>query len=206
MDFETFKQKVVDRWIKRDFERILEGVPVIPGGDGNINFLLALGVLSYMEALGSLLLGKDCDFKQNVKEYIEKCFSKPDEYPIGILKDIYRHGLAHEYFARGGVSRKGKHPAVFRDPNIGPVLDAETLANDFLLSLEKFKTELKKENYENRMKKLVDKIEKVQKDNEENINRLPSEKTTSISTSTCDVSSKNSSESNLNQYITQPPL
>src|SRR3989344_5537146 len=103
-----------------------------------------------MEYLGSFLLGKDSGFSKNVSGYISKCFSNHKDYPVGILKDIFRNGLAHEYFARGGISRDGGRPAVYKEIG-GVVLDAESLANDFIESLDKFKQELEEDKYTSRV-------------------------------------------------------
>lgn len=138
-----------------------------------------------MEHLGGYLLGKDEQFEGNVKEYINRCFPDPREYPIEILKDIYKNGLAHEYFPRGSVSRSNERPPIFKDDIIGTVvLDAETLANDFLNSLEKFKDELDEVKYKKRMQEIKQKIKDQQDKKKQIINNLPKKHTNSISDST----------------------
>ena len=183
MDKTRFLNDIVFGWIKKDFERMLQRIKVIPGGEGNINFPLALCVLVDMEYLGSFLLGNDCGFNNCAGKYVQKCFKKPNEYPIKILGDIFRHGLAHEYFARGGICREGKHPAVFNDEKIGPILDAETLVKDFLDSLEKFKDELSEEKYNIRMAQAKETIRAKLDKHRELINNLPKKSANSISDS-----------------------
>ena len=141
MDRQTFLGTVVFGYIKKDLENMRDRIRPQPAAIGNINFPLALCVLAYMEYLGSFLLGRYTSFAQSVQEYISKCFTNPSDYPVEILRDIFRNGLAHEYFARGGISRDGGKPAVYKEVE-GAVLDAETLVNDFLESLDKFKQEL----------------------------------------------------------------
>lgn len=186
MDKTRFLDDIVFGWIKKDFERMLQRIKVIPGGEGNINFPLALCVLVDMEYLGSFLLGSDCGFNNCAGKYIQKCFKKPNEYPIKILGDIFRHGLAHEYFSRGGIRREGKHPAVYNDEKIGVILDAETLVKDFLDSLEKFKDELSEEKYMIRMAQAKETIRVKLYKHRELINNLPKRTTptNSISAST----------------------
>ncbi len=163
MDLNTFFNKIVFGWIKHDLERMTTEIPALDGAVGNINFPLALCVLSYMEYLGGFLLGKKGNFTDNAKEYIDKCFVHKDEYPIDILRDIFRNGLAHEYFARGAISRNNLRPAVYKQSGvgaIGAILDVETLVKDFLDSLDKFKTQLIEKKYKARMSKALDEIKR----------------------------------------------
>lgn len=190
MDKNQFLNEIVFGWIKSDLERMKNEVPVRPGQPGNINFFLALCVLVSMEHLGGFLLGEDKKF-ENVKKYINKCFSNPGDYPIEILKDIYRNGLAHEFFPRGAVSRANERPPIFVDNKIGIVLDAETLANDFLNSLDKFKTELDETKYNQRMQQIKQKVRDQQANHKSIIDSLP--RKSAISTSTGSATSESPS-------------
>jgi hypothetical protein len=192
MNKDEFLRTIVLGWIKRDVERMKDEVPVRPGQPGNINFFLALCVLISMEFLGGFLFGQDRKF-ENVKEYINKCFSDAGEYPIEILKDIYRNGLAHDFFPRGAVSRANEHPPIFVDSKIGIILDAETLANDFLNSLDKFKNELDETKYKQRMQQIQQKVKDQQTKHKPIIDRLPTKSATRISTSTTSVTSESPS-------------
>ena len=160
MDSNTFLNKIVFGWIKNDLERMTTQVPARNGQDGNINFPLALCTLSYMEYLGGFLLGEEGDFTNNATEYIDKCFSHKNEYPIDILRDIFRNGLAHEYFARGAISRNNLRPAIYKQSGVGAILDVETLVTDFLNSLNEFKTQLTEEKYQKRMSRALNEIER----------------------------------------------
>ncbi|MDD5415413.1 MAG: hypothetical protein PHE48_00195 [Candidatus Daviesbacteria bacterium] len=160
MNLDTFLNKIVFGWIKHDLERMTTEIPALDGAVGNINFPLALCVLAYMEYLGGFLLGEEGNFTDNSKEYIDKCFVHKDEYPIDILRDIFRNGLAHEYFARGAISRNNLRPAVYKQSGVGAILDVETLVKDFLDSLDKFKTQLTEEKYKERMSKALDEIKR----------------------------------------------
>jgi len=171
---EEFIDKYVFGWIRKDFERIKSGVPAIPNGVGNVNFFLALCVLTTMDCLGSFLRGEKGYFEKNVSEYINKCFKNPNEYPIAILKEIFRNGLAHEFFPKGGaISRDGIHPAVSVDDKNRVILDAETLVNDFLISLDKFSIELDENKYQERMKQFEEDEKESQEKCKEIIKDLP---------------------------------
>jgi len=204
MNKNEFLDKIVFGYIKKDFERLLSLKP-IPYGDGNINFFLALCVLVTIDFLGGFLLGGNRRFKENTKGYMNRCFNNPSEYPIGILKDIYRNGLAHDFFPRGAVTRDNRHPAVYLDKNRGmPVLDSETLARDFLVSLNEFKNKLEEAKFEKRWLKVEESISLEQKRKELEINNLPKEKGVSI-TDSCSSSSVANTNDNLIVYRTDPP-
>lgn len=172
MDKQTFLDKVVFGYIKKDLENMRDKIRPEPNAVGNINFPLALCILAYMEYLGSFLLGRYASFSPSVREYISKCFTKHDEYPVEILRDIFRNGLAHEYFARGGISRDGGRPAVYKEVG-GVVLDAETFVNDFLESLDKFKQELDDDKYTIRVSQAENSIADKKARSKSLIDRLP---------------------------------
>ena len=172
IDKKDFINKVVFGYIKKDLENMRDKIRPEPSAVGNINFPLALCVLAYMEYLGSFLLGKDSGFSKNVSGYISKCFSNHKDYPVGILRDIFRNGLAHEYFARGGISRDGERPPMYKEV-FGPVLDAETLVNDFLNSLDKFRDTLDDSNYNKRIQAAEKSISKKIEENKNLIESLP---------------------------------
>lgn len=172
---QSFLQKVVHGYIKSDLTRLIEDVRPEPEGDGNINFPLALCTLSYMEYLGGFLIGREGNYPTNIKTYIEKCFDHTEEYQVELLTHLFRHGLTHEYFPRGAVSRNGKRPAVYKGRTQSIVLDAETLANDFISSLEKFSEILDENTYNERMKKALDKINKLRSKYKHLIDVLPTQ-------------------------------
>jgi len=184
MDLNIFLDKIVFGWIKNDLERMTTAIPARSSEVGNINFPLALCVLSYMEYLGGFLLGKDRGFAENTGTYITQCFERPSEYPIEILRDIFRNGLAHEYFARGAISREGNRPAIYKEPMIGAILDVDTLVNDFLRSLEQFKTKITESNYQKRMDSAMKKIEQMKGSYSALIDGLPVRSYAGVSTTT----------------------
>ena len=175
MDKTRFVNEVVLGWMKNDLTRMRDSIRPVSSEVGNINFPLALCVLSYMEYLGGFLLGKDIDYVTNVNEYINTCFSNAEEYPPQILGDLIRHGLAHDYFPRGAISRNGKHPAIYKGRMYELVLDAETLVNDFIDSLSIFVNKLDNQKYETRMKIAMDRIEELKLKHKYYIDGLPSQ-------------------------------
>lgn len=160
MNKTDFTNSVVLGWMKNDLIRMRDRIRPDSSEVGNINFPLALCVLSYMEYLGGFLLGTDKKFTENVQEYINLCFEDPEEYPVEILRDLIRNGLAHDYFPRGAISRNGKHPAIYKGKTYYLVLDAETLVNDFVDSLDTFIEKLENEKYAKRIKEVLNKNDK----------------------------------------------
>lgn len=173
MDKTRFVNEVVLGWMKSDLIRMRDSIRPISSEVGNINFPLALCVLSYMEYLGGFLLGKDISYITNVNEYINSCFNNTEEYPPQILNDLIRNGLAHDYFPRGAISRNGKHPAIYKGRTYELVLDAETLVNDFINSLPIFISKLDDKRYEARMKMAMDRIEQLKQKHKDYIDELP---------------------------------
>jgi hypothetical protein len=162
MNKTKFINNVVLGWIKSDLIRMRDTIRPDKSEVGNINFPLALCTLSCAEYLGGFLLGEDKKFTGNVDKYINECFKNPDEYPIEILRDLIRNGLAHDYFPRGAISRNNKRPSIYRGRSYSIVLDAETLVNDFIDSLDVFIEKLENIKFETRMQELHTKIDEFQ--------------------------------------------
>ena len=152
-----FINDIVLGTIKSDLVRMKDSIS--PDKQGSNNYSLALCIVSYMEYLGGFLLGSDKKFKDNVEKYISTCFKSSGEYPIYILREFFRNGFASEYFLKGGaISRSSRRPAIYIDKESNIILDAETLANDFIESLEVFINKLKTSKYEKRMEIALSRI------------------------------------------------
>lgn len=135
------------RWMRSDIEAMK---------DKNINFPLALSVLAYMEFLGSIFTGDPFGDWKNADEYMKECFGeKRNGYPIDVLWDVFRNGLAHEYFARGGVANGNERPAIQVGADGLKVLYSKTLADDFLESLTVFETRLSQDKLNTRLDKMI---------------------------------------------------
>ncbi|MBU1110557.1 hypothetical protein KKB83_02990 [Patescibacteria group bacterium] len=176
MNKTDFVNIVVLGWIKSDLIRMRDTIRPDRSEVGNINFPLALCTLSCVEYLGGFLIGKDQKFTGNVEKYINECFQHPDEYPVEILRDLIRNGLAHDYFPRGAISRNNKRPAIYRGRTYSIVLDAETMVNDFIDSLDVFVEKLEDHKYEARMQGLSEKIDEFKVKHKsfiENLERQP---------------------------------
>lgn len=174
MDKDEFLNKVISGYIQRDLENIKSKIPPVRGEIGNANFPIALCLLAYMEYLGGFLLGKNMGFKRNVEEYINRCFNFSSEYNSVMLRDLFRNGLAHEYFARGGISRDGNRPPVYRNYEGKAILDTQTLLDDFLNSLNTFKNELDEESFQRRKKAAEKAIKQWATKHKDEILNLPS--------------------------------
>ena len=142
-----FLDRIVFRWMRNDIEHMLVH---------NVNMPLALCCLSYIEFLGSIISGKDNGNYNDANTYIHKCFKDnvKNEYNFQILKNIFRDALTHEYFGRGGISKDGIRPVIRKSVDGQFVLDAATLARDFLESLNEFRIYLEKEGNENFINRL----------------------------------------------------
>ncbi len=168
-----FINKIVFGYIQKDLENIKSKIPPVRGEVGNANFPIALCVLAYMEYLGGFLLGRSLGFKRNIEEYMNRCFNFSPEYNSVILRDLFRNGLAHEYFARGGISRDGIRPPMNRNYEGKAILDAQTLLDDFLNSLNAFKDELNEESFQRRKKGAENAIKKWETIHKNEVLNLP---------------------------------
>lgn len=150
------KQRFIDvyiRWMRNDIKNMK---------DGGLNLPLALCLLSYTEFLGSLLSGRDKPNYENTKIYINQCFGQcKDDYQFEVLRDLFRNGMAHEYLARGGISKDNKRPAIRTIGNGNIILDAYQMAEDFLESLNIFERVLNQEKLNLRFEEMRRKSEEL---------------------------------------------
>lgn len=167
-----FLNTVVFGYIQKDLEAI-KTLPRKSGEPGNANFPIALCILSYVEYLGGFFTGLEWDYTKNVSSYTEKCFPNKGGYNVDILEDIFRNGLAHDYFARGGVGRDGIRPALYRGWKKEVILDADTLLDDFLTSLNKFGDELTDEIFNKRIALAEKRITDLNNNFKDQIDKLP---------------------------------
>lgn len=136
--------------------------------DHNLNFPLALCTLAYIEFLGSIFTGPKGQDRKNAEIYIKECFGEhANEYPIEILWDVFRNGLAHDYFTRGGVSKEEVRPAIQTSIDGVKILYVKTLANDFLRSLEAFEDKITYEQISSRIHSIYKKSEDLTKKHEQ---------------------------------------
>lgn len=116
---------------------------------GNCNFPLALQIFACMDFIGCLISNprnrKD-DTNGNINSFIDNLFSTTKREEIKKVErfvNIFRHGLAHEYFAKGcGISRKGKD-LLWLDLDKNSInLDADVLLEEFRLSIDMLKKKI----------------------------------------------------------------
>lgn len=168
-----FLNEVVFGYIEKDLRNLQSYLPKKSGEPGNNNFTIALCILSYIEYLGSFFTLNDFNFELNVSSYIDKCFGQSNDYHPVVLKELFRNGLAHDYFARGGVSRDGIRPALYRNWEDKVILDADTLLEDFLKSLQTFADKLEEDKFNKRMEMAGAKIQKIERIFSTDIGTLP---------------------------------
>lgn len=168
-----FINKVVLGYIKKDLENIKIYLPRKESEEGNCNFPIALFILSYMEYLGSFITGNEFGKIKNIKTYLDNCFKNYSEYNADILYDIFRNGLAHDYFARGSVARDGIRPGLYRGWDNKVILDVDTLLEDFLVSLDNFKDNLDEDMIKQRFRFSGEAIKRWEEIHKQSILNLP---------------------------------
>jgi len=146
---DNFVAEVIDGWMCGDIEN-LENIPHRLGQPGNCNFPIALYVFACTEFLGQLTarspVPKQGGTKKAILDYIEEFF--PDEFKEELkphrnrFVNLFRHGLAHNYFAKAsGVSRTRKTHFSIDQGRL--ILDADMFAQSFVESTKKLKIKIK---------------------------------------------------------------
>jgi hypothetical protein len=159
----NFISQVVDGWMLRDLDT-LTAIPLRPGEAGNCNFPIALYTFSCIEFLGQLTfsgtLSPNGYTRDSVLGFINDFF--PDDFKQKLqphekeFVNIFRNGLAHNYFAKAaGVSRTKTEPFSMEDGHL--VLDADRFVDAFLLAVNKLKTTI--QNDTQLVERMVDKYE-----------------------------------------------
>lgn len=148
-----FIAEVIDGWMVKDLERLSKDIPHRSGEAGNCNFPIALYVFACIEFLGHLtstvLMSNNQPgyTKSRILSYIETFF--PSEFVKEIrpyrrnFVNVFRNGLAHEYFAKSaGISRTEAHPLQINEKG-QLVLDTDRFAEAFITSISRFKEAIK---------------------------------------------------------------
>lgn len=159
----NFIAQVVDGWMLGDLAT-LTSIPHNPGASGNCNFPIALYTFSCVEFLGQLTfsgtLGNQDYTKDPILGFIDDFF--PDDFKQKLqphkneFVNIFRNGLAHNYFAKAaGVSRTKTEPFSMEDGCL--VLDADLFAKAFRQAVDKLKTTIESDTQ--LVVRMVDKYE-----------------------------------------------
>ncbi len=176
MTKDNFIDQIVFGWMKSDLENISRIRTAMPG-EGNANLPLAMVTVMYMDHLGGYLLGTEKrGIEVNINEYLS-CFKNPSDYRPELLCDLFRNGLGHDYFPRGGISRDNMRPPMVYSPGVGVILDVDSLFQDFIDSLDAFKVKLTEEKFEKRFSEAKSDIEKRYADHKSIIDTLPNPQT-----------------------------
>ena len=147
---QKFFTEIIDGWMLGDLENMVTKIPHVKGGVGNCNFPIALYIFSCVEFLGFLTSDviitdhEDSYTKKRIWFYINSYF---DDSSISQLKpyendfvNIFRHGLAHEFFAKAAGISRDESLLVFYDTELKSlVLDADKFYNAFKSSTENLK-------------------------------------------------------------------
>ena len=183
-----FFQQVIRGWMIGDLKRLTENILPIPNSDGNCNFPISLYVFSCIEFLGYLTTEDFDSIKdgpggyssRRIITFIENFFpdeSKREIEPYkALFVNIFRNGLAHEYFAKSaGISRSVEH-LLYKDSTGNLILDADRFASTFEQSTTKLKEKIASDD--NLVKRIYERYH-------ENYNKNANfSKNTPISTST----------------------
>lgn len=164
-----FITQVVDGWMLTDLAT-LTAIPHRSGAAGNCNFPIALYTFACIEFLSQLTSVKPLPKKGytqvSIMSFIEDFF--PDDFKQKLkphqanFVNIFRHGLAHNYFAKAaGVSRMKPEPFSVEDGYL--VLDADRFAEAFKLAIDKLKTAIQSDT--KLVARMVDRYDKQYKGN-----------------------------------------
>lgn len=106
----------------------------------------ALMIFSCMDILGFIVRGGDQkahkETKKNIEEFYKFVSSKPTQDELDCLVNLYRHGLAHNYFPKLGqsISYHSKNPStLFFNDNSGICLNINILEKHFEDGFKKIK-------------------------------------------------------------------
>lgn len=147
-----FVAEVIDGWMLNDLNRLINDIPHRSSEAGNCNFPIALYVFACVEFLGQLTPATPIDSKgsytkDSIMGFIDDFF--PDDFKQKIqpyrndFVNIFRNGLAHNYFAKAaGISRTENEP-LWVNPEGMLVLDADRFAEAFKVAIEKLKETIK---------------------------------------------------------------
>lgn len=142
-----FLSDVVMGWMLGDLENIVTKIKPVENGSGNCNFPIALYIFSCIEFLGFLssdvIISEDSRnyTKSRVWSYMNSFFNENYLSQIRPYEDnfvsIFRHGLAHEFFAKAaGVSRNTGTLITYDERLKSLVLDADEFYQAFKSSVE----------------------------------------------------------------------
>lgn len=149
---QEFFEEVVKALMIGDLNNMVTKIPVVPNAGGNCNFPIALFIFSCIEFLGyltseNLIEGSSNYSKDRVLSYIDSYFGENYKVQIKDNKEIFvavfRHGLAHEFFAKAaGISRQ-TGTLITTDKSTGYlVLDADEFYVAFRASTETLKVKI----------------------------------------------------------------
>lgn len=171
-----FIEDVVVRWMIGDLDSMEAKIPHIQDASGNCNFPIALSVFSCIEFLGYLTSVNLIDSKTSggytlnrVNSYIDMFFNPNYLSQIKPFRstfvNIFRHGLAHEYFAKSAGISRNTGTLVTVDKVTGSiVLDADEFYQAFKASVDNLKNEIL-QNKDGIAERIITRYNALQADN-----------------------------------------
>lgn len=147
---QKFFVEIIDGWMLGDLKNMVTKIRPVKGMTGNCNFPIALYIFTCIEFLGFLTSdvvipdGSKNYTKKRIWFYINSYFDNNHIFQLKPYEknfvSIFRHGLAHEFFAKAAGVSRGKGLLISYDTELKSlVLNADKFYEAFRLSTENLK-------------------------------------------------------------------
>lgn len=145
LEAQKFFDEVVRELMLADLNNLVMKIPAIPNTGGNCNFPIALFIFSCVEFLGyltseELIEGGNDYTKKRVFSYINDFFDKKYQDQVfeneATFVDVFRHGLSHEFFAKGAGISRDKGVLLGKNQEDILILSADEFYDAFRLSTQ----------------------------------------------------------------------
>ncbi len=140
-EVEHWFSEYVFGFMRNDLER---------GIDSGLNYLVALGLGTYTEILGSLITGKERPFNKNFSAFWNRMGPEYTRFGAKKAYSLIRSGLVHYYFVRAdkkgkgiaGVARRGEAPIILDENKRIKWIVVKKWFEDFFKTAEKLRNEI----------------------------------------------------------------
>lgn len=144
-NLQAFKD-LIERYTIADLKSMIYDIEVKPSG--SCCYPAVQTLFSLMELIGKLISPDDTDEKAFVATFIRLGVSYNDKTIATKLYEYFRHGIAHNSLAKGGVQVKKSKDKAFHLSNSGNNIDIRILLEDFIpLFNDIFDNQLQQESY-----------------------------------------------------------
>lgn len=144
-NLQAFKD-LIERYTIADLKSMIYNIEVKPSG--SCCYPAVQTLFSLMELIGKLIAPNATDEKAFVATFIRLGVSYKDATMATKLYEYFRHGIAHNSLAKGGVQVKKSRDKAFHLSNSGNNIDIRILLEDFIpLFHDIFYNQLQQEGY-----------------------------------------------------------